>query len=88
MMYSFLTAIVLALNVAVTVLLLRSSVPTPKQRLVHLGIVWLVPVFGAILIALFYRSIESKDAPHATSTRNEQDYPGVNLYPPHGPSDN
>lgn len=81
------SAFVLAINVAATVMLLRSSVTSRKQRMAQLAIVWLVPVFGAVLIGFFYHSIGRKEASHRTSTRNEQEYPGVNLYPPHGPSD-
>ena len=77
-----------AINVVVTVVLVRSLTIPRKQRLAQLGIVWMVPIVGAASIALFLYSIRRTDAPHAMSRRNEQDeYPGVNLYPPHGPSD-
>ena len=77
-----------AINVVVTVVLVRSLTIPRKQRLAQLGIVWIVPIVGAASIALFLYSIRRTDAPHAMSRRNEQDeYPGVNLYPPHGPSD-
>ena len=86
-MFACLIALVLALNVAVTVVILRTSVSSRKQRMFHLGIVWLVPVLGAVLIGLFHHAIGRNDASAVTSIRNEQEYPGVNLSPPHGPSD-
>lgn len=81
------TGFVLAINVVATVALLRSCVASRKQRLAQLGIVWLVPLLGAVLIGFFCYSIRRNDAPNMTSLRNDQEYPGVNLYPPHGPSD-
>jgi hypothetical protein len=78
----------LAINVAITVVLFRSPTIPRRQRLAQLGIIWIVPIFGAGLIALFLFSITRADARKTVSGRNGQDeYPGVNLYPPHGPSD-
>jgi hypothetical protein len=82
-----LTVFVLAINVAATVALFRSSVTSRKQQWAHLAIIWLVPVFGAVLIGVFYHSISTKEAPEPSTLRNEQDDPAVNLYPPHGPGD-
>ena len=81
-----LAAVVLAGNIAATLALSRSSGASRKQQWAQLGIIWLAPVFGAVLIGLFY-SIGRRQAPPKPSMRNEQEYPGVNLYPPHGPSD-
>ena len=78
---------VLAGNFAVSVQVIRSSLHSRKQRIVQLAIVWLMPVLGAIVIGLFYRSVGRSASSSVAHTRDEQEYPGVNLYPPHGPSD-
>jgi len=84
-------AVVLALaviNATVTVLVLRSVSLLRTQKLAQCLIVWLVPVLGAIVVAIFLSS-NREPSPHRRThhTRGEEDYPGVNLYPPHGPSD-
>lgn len=78
---------VLVINVAASVAVFRSPMASRPQRLAQLAIVWLVPIFGAVLIGCFHYSIRRKETPKATTLRDEQDYPAVNLYPPQGPGD-
>jgi NADH:ubiquinone oxidoreductase subunit 6 (subunit J) len=78
---------VLVINVAATVAVFRSPMASRQQRLAQLAIIWLVPIFGAVLIGCFHYSISRKETPRAATLRDEQDYPAVNLYPPHGPGD-
>jgi hypothetical protein len=75
------------INATVTVFVLRSASLQRRQKLAQCSIVWLVPALGAIVVAIFLSS--NREPPHRRTlhTRNEEDYPGVNLYPPHGPSD-
>lgn len=79
--------VLLAINVALTLLLLRMPLLSRGRQLAQIGIVWLVPIFGALVIGLFVYSIRRADTPRQNSIKDEQEYPGVNLYPPHGPSD-
>jgi hypothetical protein len=75
------------LNVAVTAFLVRAESSLRKQKFAQCLLVWLVPIFGAMVVAVVLYS--NRETPHAKTRhiRNEEDYPGVNLYPPHGPSD-
>jgi NADH:ubiquinone oxidoreductase subunit 6 (subunit J) len=78
---------VLVINIAATVAVFRSPVPSSKQQLAQLAIVWLVPIFGAVLIGFFHYSIDSKETPQTSTLRDDNDYPAVNLSGRHGPSD-
>jgi hypothetical protein len=76
-----------ALNVGVSAFVIRATSLLRKQKLAQCLLIWLVPFFGAVIVAAFLYS--SREPPHLETRhmRNEDDYPGVNLYPPHGPSD-
>ena len=83
-------AIALALavvNATVTVFVMRSTSLLRPQKFAQCLIVWLVPVLGAIVVAIFLASNQEPPHRQAHHERNREDYPGVNLYPPHGPSD-
>jgi ABC-type Na+ efflux pump permease subunit len=84
---SALALFALVINVAATVAVFRSTMASRQQRLAQLANIWLVPIFGAVLIGCFHYSVSRKETPRATMLRVEQDYPAVNLYPPHGPGD-
>jgi hypothetical protein len=49
-------ALALALNTLVSIVVLRSRDTTAVQKALQLGLVWLVPVAGAVLVLLVYRA--------------------------------
>ena len=51
-----LLAAVAIVNIAVSVRVLRVPELSPGQRFLQLGLVWLIPVFGAVVCAAFVRS--------------------------------
>lgn len=75
------------INIAVTAYVVRSAFLLRKQKLAQCLLVWLVPVFGALIVAIFLYSNREAPRMETRHTRNEEDYPGVNLHSPHGPSD-
>ena len=83
-------AITLALaviNATATFFVLSSESLLRSQKLAQCLFIWAVPMLGAIVVAIFL--VSNREPPHrqAHHMRNEEDYPGVNLYPPHGSSD-
>jgi hypothetical protein len=83
-------AITLALavvNATVSGFAMRSASLLRSQKLAQCLVIWAVPLLGAIVVAIFL--VSNREPPHRQThhTRNEEDYPGVNLSPPHGPSD-
>ena len=51
-----LVAVVMLINVAASVVVLRVSVFSPSQRVLQLALIWLVPVIGAVVCAAFASS--------------------------------
>ena len=51
-----LVAVIVLINVAASIAVLRVSVFAPSQRLLQLALIWLVPVLGAIVCAAFASS--------------------------------
>lgn len=76
-----------AVNLVVTACVIRAASLLPRQKLAQCLLIWLVPVFGAIVVSIFLYSTRDKRDMETRHIRNDEDYPGVNLYPPHGPSD-
>ena len=54
-------AVLLFLDVKASILVLREDELKPWQRATQLGLVWLVPLLGALLVLAIYRS--EKDPP-------------------------
>jgi hypothetical protein len=78
---------VAVINVAVTACVIRAISLSPKQKLAQCLLVWLVPMFGALVVAIFLYSNRETPNLETRHIRNDEDSPGVNLYPPNGPSD-
>jgi hypothetical protein len=76
-----------AFNLIVTVRAFRADFLSRNQKVAQIFLVWLVPLLGAISISMFLRAHEKTSRSGSGYVPNENDYPGVNLYPPHGPSD-
>ena len=75
------------INVAVTAFVIRAASLLRTQKFAQCLLIWLLPIFGAIVVAIFLYSNREMRHLETRHIRNEEDYPGVNLYPPHGPSD-
>ena len=56
-----LLAILLLANLIATVMLVRSPQLSKAQRILQLGIVWLIPGLGAIVCGAFVRSLNVPD---------------------------
>jgi hypothetical protein len=76
-----------AINVAVTAFVVSAASLLRKQKFAQCLLIWLLPILGAIVVAIFLYSNRETRPMETRHVRNEEDYPGVNLYPPHGPSD-
>ena len=81
-----LVAVVVLINVAASVAVLRVSVFAPSQRLLQLAIIWLVPVIGAVVCVAFASSQALGPASPSTidplylpSDGGAPDGPGVGL---------
>ena len=59
-------------NVAMTVLILRSSAYQRRQKLLQLLLIWLVPVLGPVIVWSFLRGIEGQRV--ATPFPERSDY--------------
>jgi hypothetical protein len=75
-------AAIILLNICVTFFVARNAILTEQNRKAQYCLIWLLPVLGAVISAMFLRSI--RDTPPCASrhTANEEDYPGVNMHPP------
>lgn len=57
MQLTLLAIVVVALiNIVASVMVLRVPVFSPSQRLLQLGVIWLVPIIGAVVCAVFASS--------------------------------
>jgi cytochrome bd-type quinol oxidase subunit 2 len=78
------TAIALVVaNVVVTTWVVLTAHLKPKQKLAQSILIWLLPVFGALVVAsILFANRERKESssPHIPA---ESDYPGVNMGPAH-----
>ena len=71
------------INIVVTAWVVRTVHLMPKQKLAQSFLVWLVPVFGALVVAsILFANRERKESssPHIPI---ESDYPGINMGPTH-----
>ncbi len=77
--------VVFGLNACVTLFVARNSVLLKQHKAVQYCLIWLLPGVGALVSALFLRSIQEVPLgkPSQLVPSNE-DYPGVNLHPPVG----
>ena len=55
---AFIACILMSLNVKATLLITRDALSTYSQKLCQLALVWLVPVFGAIVTLAVHRPVE------------------------------
>lgn len=51
-----LVVVVALINIAASVVALRAAAFSPSQRMLQLGLIWLVPIIGAIVCAVFASS--------------------------------
>jgi len=84
---SAMVLVLAAVNLALTVCVIRDSSLLPAQKLAQCLLVWLLPALGAIVVAIVLYSHRDSTRRGGQHIRSDQDYPGVNLYPPHGPGD-
>lgn len=79
-------AAVVFINIVASVLVLRVAVFSPSQRLLQLGVIWLVPIIGAIVCAVFASSQAhdlaspgTVDPLHLPSDGGGPDGPGIGI---------
>jgi hypothetical protein len=58
MLFAVLITIVIGMNVKATFMVMRDTLSEPSQRLMQLGLVWLLPVLGAIIVFAVHRPTE------------------------------
>jgi hypothetical protein len=72
------------LNLCVTFFVARNAILNPQNKKAQYCLVWLLPIVGALISALFLRSIRDTPPRKSGHIANEEDYPGVNMHPPVG----
>jgi hypothetical protein len=72
MLPRLIVAVILGLDIKSTLLVLRDSLSEPKQLVLQLAFVWLLPLIGAIVVLAIHRSAEK----HSGTYRGLPD-PGV-----------
>lgn len=79
--------VLLVMNTLVTRSVLGAEFLEQQQKLRQVAIVWLIPIFGAIVIFVFLRANRERAEPESKHIRNEDDHSGTFMQSPHGPSD-
>ena len=64
-----LVALILAVNVVATAVVLRSKTAATTQRVLQSCVVWLFPLLGAFVVILFHRLDRRSQGPAAEVTR-------------------
>ena len=75
-----LSAVVLAMNIKATLVVLRDDISEPDQRIAQLALVWLLPILGTIIVFAVHRPTE----PPSRKYREETDYGDYDLLPRSG----
>lgn len=58
MLFAVLITMVIGMSVKATFLVMHDTLSEPPQRLMQLGLVWLLPVLGAIIVFAVHRPTE------------------------------
>lgn len=70
-----LLAVILALDVKASMLVLRDDLSAPMQRWMQLGLVWLLPMVGALIVLAVHRAPEKPSGSYrAEPDPNEESY--------------
>lgn len=75
-----LLAVVLAMSIKATLMVLRDDLSEPAQRTAQLALVWLLPIVGPIIVFAVHRTKE----PPSKKYRVETDYGDYDLLPRSG----
>ena len=65
----------LGLNVKATLLVVRDSLSSPPQKFWQLGLVWLVPIIGAIVTLAVHRPVEEPSRQYRKPLDAGDDFP-------------
>ena len=69
---------VVLLDVVATVLLIRSSVPTPVQKTLQVVFIWIVPLIGSIaVIAILKETISTPRRHRGSGSSGNEGLPGI-----------
>ncbi|RJG05060.1 hypothetical protein D3870_02635 [Noviherbaspirillum cavernae] len=74
---ALLLVVVLAMSIKATLFVLRDDLSEPVQRIAQLGLVWLLPILGAIIVFAVHRRTE----PPSRKYREETDHGDYDLSP-------
>ncbi len=55
---AFVACVLIGLNVKATLLIAKDTLSTPPQKRWQMALVWLVPVFGAVVTLAVHRQVE------------------------------
>lgn len=78
--FSILAVAVLGLNAVATVLVLRDTLSDPSQRGMQIGLIWLLPIAGALIVLAVHRPVEK----HAGKYREESNLGDDPVFPRYG----